>query len=91
MVKRLRDKDYLGRVAELPCVACGAWPVHVHHRTGAGFGLKASDYDTMPLCPKHHQFGNYGVAIHAGEQEWERLHGTQEQHINETKRKLGYE
>jgi hypothetical protein len=90
MPKRQRDPAYLARVAELPCVVCGVYGVHVHHQTGSGMGRKADDYDTFPLCPRHHQHGNYGVALHAGEKEWERLHGTQEEHVKKTQLALGY-
>jgi hypothetical protein len=90
MPKRQHDRAYMARVAELPCVVCGAWPVHVHHRTGAGMGRKADDYQTIPLCPLHHQHGGEGVAIHSGTKTWESIHGTQDEHIKETQRKLGY-
>jgi hypothetical protein len=90
MPKRQRDPAYLARVAELPCSVCGVYGVHVHHRTGAGMGRKADDYDTIPLCPTHHQHGNYGIALHAGEKEWERRYGTQEEHVKKTQLALGY-
>ncbi len=91
MPKRTKDPAYLAKVAQLPCVVCGVYGVHVHHKTNAGFGMRASDYDTMPICSRHHQFGNYGEAIHSGVKEWERLHGSQEQHIATTREKLGYD
>jgi len=33
---------------------------------------KLTDKQTIPLCKAHHQSGGYGVAIHAGQQEWEK-------------------
>jgi hypothetical protein len=75
----------MAKVAQLPCCVCGAWPVHVHHKTGAGMALKASDFDTMPLCPLHHQFGGYGVAIHAGQRTWEAKYGPQDDFIAATR------
>lgn len=86
-----KSRAYMGLVANLPCVVCGTWPVEVHHKTGAGMGLRASDYDTIPLCPAHHRTGGPGVAIHAGTRTWEEKYGTQDDHIRETQRKLGYE
>ena len=60
--------------------------MHVHHETGAGMALKASDFETMPLCPTHHQFGGYGFAILAGQKRWENLYGNQDQHIEATRK-----
>jgi len=73
---RVRDKAYLGRVAQLPCVACfvrrGALvrPVHVAHiRTGfiaepgwraVGAGERPSDARTAPLCPRCHMIDQHG-------------------------------
>jgi bifunctional non-homologous end joining protein LigD len=31
----------------------------------------------MPLCPSHHLFGGYGVAIHASQTRWRALYGSQ--------------
>ncbi len=51
---------YMGRVASLCCVLCRFRfgitdsPALVHHvRTGTG-KMRASHYDTIPLCPRHH-------------------------------------
>ena len=88
-----RDKSYLKRVCELPCSVCGAYPVQAHHARGArfntGMGIKASDYDTMPLCFKHHTEFHSGGAL--GEAAWEEKYLLQEIHIAKTKRILGKE
>jgi hypothetical protein len=90
--KRWRSPKYLAAVRELPCVACGtSGPNHAHHRTGGGMGLKAPDHDAFSLCSLHHTAGGYGVAIHAGEKEWEANFGSQDDHIKKTQRKLGYD
>lgn len=71
------EKEHMGRVAQLPCAICGAFGVHVHHiRTGVGMGKRASDFDTLPLCPEHHQgmTGIHGM----GRKAWERHHGITE-------------
>lgn len=56
------EKRYLGRVASLGCVLCRFHlgikdsPALVHHvRTGTG-KMRASHYDTLPLCFAHHDF-----------------------------------
>ena len=71
------EKQYMDRVAQLPCAICGALGVHVHHRrTGVGMGRRASNFDTIPLCPEHHQ-GTTG--IHGmGRKAFERHHGVTE-------------
>lgn len=82
---RVRDKVYLGWVAQLPCVAClretGAVvrPVHVAHVRfsdaaagwrNPGLQCKPSDERTTPLCPDHHIRDQHAGAERAF---WERL------------------
>lgn len=69
---RVREKDYLGFIAALPCVACMVHGVrrrgvHVAHLRGGclehdkrptGLGEKPSDRWATPLCPWHHVNGN---------------------------------
>lgn len=68
---RVRDKDYLGAIAKLPCIACMAagtvrWGVHVAHVRMAipdvgwrevGKAEKPDDLRTAPICPMHHTDG----------------------------------
>lgn len=71
------SKRHMGRISQMPCAICGAFGVHVHHlRTGIGMGRRASDFDTMPLCPEHHQgmTGIHGM----GRKAFERHHGITE-------------
>lgn len=82
------EREHMGKVAELGCMIC-AMPACVHHiTTGVGMGQRASHYETIPLCPTHHQHGGYGVAIHAGKKEWERLYGTELQLLEEVRKSL---
>ena len=80
---RDRHPAHLAKVAALPCVVCGAWPVHVHHIKRRpdgqkyGLGQKAPDTRTIPLCPYHHQHGPQGEAFHAGPKAFERAHGNE--------------
>jgi hypothetical protein len=39
--------------------------------------MRASHYDVIPLCPKHHRTGGYGVAIHAGIRKWQENYGNE--------------
>lgn len=67
--KAAKDPAYLGQVAGLRCVCCGAWAVQVHHCiSGRLSQRKASDRDTIPLCWSHH-LGPEG--IHANKRAWE--------------------
>lgn len=74
--KRLHDPAWLARVASLPCCACGASPVEVHHiRSGYGMGQRASDHETIPLCPWHHRLGP--TAFHAAPFMFQHLYGSE--------------
>lgn len=84
----MNGREYMGKVAQLPCAICGVYGVHVHHiRTGIGMGRRASNFDTLPLCPEHHQ-GKSG--IHGmGRKAWELHHGiTELQLLKQTKERL---
>lgn len=87
----MNGREYMGKVAQLPCAICGVYGVHVHHiRTGIGMGRRASDFDTMPLCPEHHQgmTGFHGC----GRKAFEKLHDVTElELLRRTKEELGYE
>ena len=87
----MNGREYMGKVAQLPCAICGVYGVHVHHiRTGIGMGRRASNFDTLPLCPEHHQ-GKSG--IHGcGRKAFEKLHDVTElELLRRTKEELGYE
>lgn len=55
------EKRHVGRTVALGCIACrqdGFYdtPAEAHHpREGAGVGKRASHYDVLPLCEKHHR------------------------------------
>lgn len=80
-------RRYWTRVAALGCLLCGG-PAEVAHCHGGSIvpilGVKAKgkklpawDYAVIPLCPTHHRWGSYGIALDAGVEEWEQRHGTQ--------------
>lgn len=78
-----RESNYKNKVAALGCCVCrnlgyGPTPAAIHHiRHGQGAGQRASDYLIIPLCPEHHQHGGPGVALHAGQAQWESLYGSE--------------
>lgn len=48
--ERQEGLAHMGRVAQLRCLVCGAWPVEVHHED-----TPKSDFRVLPLCPPHHR------------------------------------
>jgi len=91
-VKKARtpaEKAYMDKVARLGCMICGK-PPHLHHVTGAGMGLKSSNYDVIPLCPYHHQQGGYGEAVHNGTKEFESRYGTQAEMLEKVRQMLRF-
>ena len=58
---RQAEKAYLDRVAQLPCVLCGAHGVHIHHaREGQGMAQRAQHWLAIALCPECHT-GSGGI------------------------------
>ncbi len=93
-MKSKAEKLWLSDVASLGCVVCrnagyGASPAEVHHsRAGVGKGQKAHYSQTIPLCPSHHRTGGYGVAFHAGAEEFEKRYGSQDKLVSQTVREV---
>lgn len=89
------EREHMGIVAGLCCVVCrnlgyGESPAEVHHvRFLAGGGQRSGNLETIPLCPQHHRLGGYGVAIHAGQAEWESRYGSEADLLNQTKQDVG--
>jgi hypothetical protein len=82
------EKAHMDRVARLGCIVCGC-PAEVHHiTTGVGMGQRASHYDTISLCARHHRTGGPGVAIHAGKRTWEQRFGTELELLDRTRELL---
>lgn len=78
------SKRHLAAVAALGCIICRQ-PAECHHpRRGAGMGRKSSDFEVIPLCPRHHRLGGFGVAIHAGQKTWETKYGTEAALLTQT-------
>ena len=90
-----QEKEYMGKVAALGCIIgilfgdkdCGG-RVEVHHKTGAGMGKRASDFDVMPLCTNHHSAQTplpFGHSVHKGTKSFEACYATQDKLIEETR------
>ena len=93
--KTKAEREHMGIVAGSFCIVCrneglGESPAELHHpRFLAGGGQRSSHMDVIALCPIHHRLGGYGVAIHAGQEEWERRHGTEAELLEQTRRETG--
>jgi hypothetical protein len=74
-------KERMRKLTGLGCIVCRiekrvVTPPEIHHlRDGRGVGSAKNHDKTIPLCPIHHRIGRYGIAFHAGQQEWEKRHG----------------
>ena len=75
------ESDHMGLVAELGCCVCKR-PAQVHHVGNQG--VRASHYETIPLCPYHHMDGPHGEAIHQGRRTWESRYGTERELLAKT-------
>jgi hypothetical protein len=56
--RRIRDRDHVKSVAQLPCLICARRPADTHHLRFAqskALGRKVSDEFTIPLCRGHHR------------------------------------
>lgn len=82
------ERRHLDRVSELGCAVCGS-PAGIHHpRFAAGMAQRASHFLAIPLCPDHHQNGGHGVALHAGQETFERMYGSEAELLAATIEKL---
>ncbi len=53
-------------------------------------GRKSSDFETIPLCPTHHQYSGHGeIAVHDGLESWEARYGTERELLIQTWDELG--
>jgi len=74
------EREHMSKVAALGCMICGK-PAQCHHITGAGVGLRASNYEVIPLCHDHHSAQTklkFGHAVHKGTKSFEANYGTQQ-------------
>lgn len=55
------------RVAKLPCLVCGKWPVQLHHVTAGVYGgrISRSHKRIVPLCFAHHKVEGGPTSVEA--------------------------
>jgi hypothetical protein len=61
---------HMARVAQLPCLICGARPIEVHHLPDP-----RSDMRVIPLCPQHHRREFGPQAYHYSARAFHEKHG----------------
>jgi len=65
------ERRHMGRVSELPCVACGNHGVHVHHIREERI---KDNFLVIPLCPGCH-LGDF--SIHMAKRQFENIYGSE--------------
>ncbi len=75
----MKIQEYKNKVAESGCIICQT-PAVLHHpkfSEYASVGKKMNDWLVIPLCPYHHNQGNYGQSIHSGKATFEKNFGSE--------------
>lgn len=80
------EKQHLDQVAQIPCIVCGNWPVHVHHAE-TGFGGQRDHMKVLPLCPNHHT-GVQGIHT-LGRKKWQARYGDEADLLKKTQQLIG--
>ena len=75
------ESDHMGEVAALGCIICQR-PAEVHHIGNQG--VRATAWQTIPLCDFHHRHGNCGEAVHSGRRSFEAKFGTERELLAKT-------
>ena len=74
-VKSAVHRAFHNRVASMVCLACGGYPVELHHVHSDGFKRIARDPKrVVPLCPSCHRTGRTAVHV-IGHAVFNTLHG----------------
>src|ERR1700730_8967654 len=90
-----QELEYMGRVARLGCAICRRMgfedsPAEVHHKRAGQGRMRASHYETIPLCYEHHR-GNTGIH-QLGTKRFVVVYGvTEAELVTETQRLLNHD
>lgn len=80
--RTVTEKAYHEAVASLPCAACDAIGVQLHHiRVGQGMSQRAGHGLVIPLCPDCHT-GNF--SIHSSRRQFQAVYGSELALLNDT-------
>jgi hypothetical protein len=71
------QKRRWNKIAQIPCLACGAWPVTLHH-CGIGGGGRKNHDRVVPLCAACH-LGPWGIdgRQKISKKQWQEKHMTE--------------
>lgn len=86
---RKAESNHIGKVVEMGCIVCvnlgyGETPAVPHHIGNQSMGMKATNYEVIPLCPHHHNQGGIGEAVHSGRESFESNFGTEQELLEQT-------
>ena len=78
------ESDHIEKVVAMGCIVCvnleyGETPAVPHHIGNGSMGMKATNYEVIPLCPHHHNQGPCGEAVHSGRKSFEANFGTEQE------------
>lgn len=93
--------DYLGAVAQLPCVICEAFgeiqnsPTEVHHWKSGRYGNERTpDSQAIPLCHSHHNKlrpypgDEAKIGFHNAQEQWEAKYGQDHEYTEVTQDRI---
>jgi hypothetical protein len=92
---KIKERQHLAKVAAIGCIACrkigfSDTPAEIHHiREGQGMGQRASNYETIPLCPNHHRL--MPDAIHQSKANFIERFGSERELLEEVLDETGYQ
>lgn len=96
-MKKSEREDRFNALQRIGCCVCRIYyqthsECHIHHLLGLKYrsmGRKASDYDTIGLCPTHHQHGSaQHPSVHGQPAEFKRRFGSQEELLELTNKMI---
>jgi len=90
----IAEQRWMDAITDLGCIVCaregrGYVPACVHHLLRGG--RRIGHLHTIPLCPAHHSGGvcnDEYVSRHPFKREFERRYGTEEQLLEDTRRRV---
>jgi hypothetical protein len=92
--KTKHEKEHMNKIADLGCIICRKMgfpnsPAELHHiKDKTGMGRKASNFEVIPLCPRHHRQGK--DSYHYSPKEFTEKWGTQKELLTEVLTYVNY-
>ena len=88
-IMKKEESDHIAKVVAMGCCICaklglGETPAVPHHIGNQSMGMKATNFEVIPLCPYHHNQGPIGEAVHSGRKSFEKKFGTEQELLKQT-------